>query len=420
MSWPGRVVRVAFACLVLASRAAHADEAGKSPAGEAPAPAKSQAGLDVENSESSPVKNKKLGLEFTSDDDRFYVNAWLRAQFRFSDPFDAEPRSIEEFDDAPGSDFEVRRARLKVQGHLFSPRVGFYYEQELTGDTPLLDLRLDIKVRDDLQIRLGQHKALYNREQLDSSGKQQFVDRSIANYAFTLDRQIGVTLARHWAEGTRADNWLVLGLYDGDGRGSGARGDEPMLMGRWQWHFLAEPLAFSQSDHQIRSVPAASLAFGASTVRGPYTRFSSSGGGQLDGFEQGGDERYTLTQGFQELAWQYGGYSFQQEFHVKEIKDHEASQRSTLVGGYAQFGKAWPFVGRKHPHAWELAVRVAHVDWEDTHPDRTQDELTLATNLFIAGHNNKLTAEVSRISVDEEPAGDQHEGRVRLQWDVSF
>jgi phosphate-selective porin OprO and OprP len=209
-------------------------------------------------------------------------------------------------------------------------------------------------------------------------------------------------------------------VFEGDGRGSGSRGDEPMVIGRWQWQFLAEPLPYSQSDHKIRTVPAATLAFGASTVRGPYTRFSSSGGGQLEGFEQGGDERYTLTQWLQELAWQYSGFSFQQEFHVKEIKDHEASRRSTLTGGYAQFGKAWPLRGKGHPRAWELAVRVGRVDWEDTFPDRTQDELTLASNLFLSGHENKLTAEISRISLDEDPGGDEHEARFRLQWDVSF
>lgn len=117
-------------------------------------------------------------------------------------------------------DHQVRRGRLKVEGHVFAPRIGFYYEHELTGEHPLLDLRLDLNISDDLKLRIGQHKILYNRAHVDSSGKQQFVERSIATYAFTLDRQIGVTAARRYLDGTTLENWLMLGINKGTGKGS--------------------------------------------------------------------------------------------------------------------------------------------------------------------------------------------------------
>ena len=366
-------------------------------------------------------KKKTLGINYTSPNERFSINPWLRGQFRYSDPFDSDPRTVDEFENVPGDDFEVRRARLKVKGYIFNPIVGFYYEHELSGDHPLLDLRLDLDFREDLQVRIGQHKVLYNRERVDSSGKQQFVERSISTYAFTLDRQIGITVAKGFMSGTKFDNWLLLGVNKGDGRGNlHDHGSNPMVLARWQWNFFGEVLPFSQSDLKFRQKPAASLAFGGAEVRGPFTRFSSSGGGQLDGFEDGGDERYTLQQFLQEFAWHYNGMSIQQELNIKKIKDHETGQRSTLQGGYAQFGKLWAVSWFEKDLALEGAVRVARVDWDTGIPDRVQDELTFAANLFMNGHNNKLTADISEIRLKNDLTGKEKDIRFRLQWDVSF
>jgi hypothetical protein len=377
--------------------------------------------IDQQNPDSKTKAKDSLGLEFTSANEKFSINPWLRGQFRFSDPFDSDPRTMQEFADEPGSDLEVRRARLKVEGYLFGPRLGFYYEHELSGDHPLLDLRLDIELDEDLQLRIGQHKVLYNRERVDSSGKQQFVERSISTYAFTVDRQVGITAAKRFAAGTTLDNWLMAGINKGTGRGGlNEDGGDPMVLVRWQWQFLGRALPFSQSDLKFRQKPAASLAIATARVRGPYTRYSSSGGGQLDGFDSGGDERYTLRQYLQEFAWHFDGMSIQQEYHVKQIRDHESGADSTLRGGYAQFGKLWEIHRRDHNLGIEGAIRIARVDWDTPEPDRVQDEITLVSNLFIRGHNNKVTAEVSQIRLDSEQTGKDKDVRFRLQWDVSF
>jgi hypothetical protein len=382
-------------------------------------------GLDAEAEPKTEVDpaakpSRKLGLEVASPEERFSVHAWLRAQTRFSDPFDSDPLTPDAFDDPPGDELELRRARIKAEGNLGSPNVEFYFEHELTEDAPLLDLRVDVVLPESFQLRIGQYKVLYNRERVDSSGKQTFAERSISTYAFTLDRQRGLTLAKHWAPDTTANQWLMLGVFEGDSRDPGPRGDEPMYVARWQWHFLGPDLPFSQSDLKFRDTPAASFALAAATVRGPYTRFSSSGGGQLDGFEAGGDERYRLTQWLQEFAWHYRGIAIQQEYHVKQIDDRDLGTDSTLRGGYLQIGKAW-HMALLGPHVpVEIAARYAHVDWNDTPHDRTEREYTLAANVFFDGHNSKLTADVSRLELDYAGAASRSDTRWRLQWDFSF
>ena len=51
--------------------------------------------LAAEKSETEAGKNKSLGIEYTSPNKRFFINPWLRGQFRFSDPFDSDPRTSE-------------------------------------------------------------------------------------------------------------------------------------------------------------------------------------------------------------------------------------------------------------------------------------------------------------------------------------
>ncbi len=378
-------------------------------------------GLAVEGGSEWWIPTQRdLGLEWSSADGRFTVNPWLRAQLRYFDPFDGDRLRVADFDEEGESEFEFRRARLKMEGELGSPNVTYYYEHEITGDHPLLDLRVDLSWRGSLHARIGQYKVLYNRERIDSSGKQTFAERSIATYAFTLDRQRGIGLAKQWGAGTRANQWLMLGVYEGDSRDPERRGDGLMYVARWQWAFLGPDLPFSQGDLKFRDTPAATLAFATATVEGPYTRFSSSGGGQLDGYETGDDDRYRLTQFLQEFAWHYRGYEIQQEYHMKRVDDREQGTEGTLRGGYAQFGKLWnaPF-GRWGLPAG-LALRFAQVDWDDTPVDRTERELSLVGNVFFDGHNNKLTSEVSRVEVSEPGLGNADDVRWRLQWDVSF
>ncbi len=363
---------------------------------------------------------QRLGIQLVTPEKRFSLHAWLRAQLRFSTPFDSDPLEPGAFADSPGGDFDIRRARIKAEGQLGGPKISFYFEHELSGDHPLLDLRLDVALGDTWHLRAGQYKVLYNRERVDSSGKQTFTERSIANYAFTIDRQRGVTLAKNFGDGTRANQWFMLGVFEGDGRNPGPSGDKPMYVARWQRQFLGFELPFSQSDLLYREDAAASFGLAATTVEGPYTRFSSSGGGQLDGFATGGDERYRLRQWLQEFAWHYRGIAIQQEYHVKKIEDRELGMTSTLRGGYAQLGKIWyaPLFTDEYPV--EIAGRFAQVDWDDTPADRRQRELTLAGNLFINGHNNKLTVDVSRLDLDYTGAADESDTRWRVQWDVSF
>ena len=53
--------------------------------------------------------------------------------------------------------------------------------------------------------------------------------------------------------------------------------------------------------------------------------------------------------------------------------------------------------------------------------DNERKEFTVGANWFFNGHNNKVTLDYSKLSIEDGAlAQSQSDNRVRLQWDVSF
>ena len=177
--------------------------------------------------------------------------------------------------------------------------------------------------------------------------------------------------------------------------------------------------ALLQSDVGRRPKPAASLAVAGVWNRSRYTSFSSSGGGELEGFPADVADRYDVRQAVAEAAWQQRGFSFQAEYHWKRIDDRVVPRVVHLQGAYAQAGYFFHGLSAGFPSPLEVAARVAFVDPDTAIPDNRRRELTFGANWFFAGHRNKLTADTSRLSL-ETPAQDYSVWRVRLQWDLSF
>jgi hypothetical protein len=304
-------------------------------------------------------------------------------------------------------------------GQLAREEVSYYTEYDFPSER-LLDLRLTVEASDALQFRFGQWKIPYNRARVDSSGNQQFVERSIVTNTFTLDRQRGVALfGRLWA-GQGADSWYNVAVCGGNGRGNTGMGGRPLLLGRWQWNFLRRDLDFSQSDVGYREKPAASLALATVSWRGPYTAYSAAGGGELPGFAVGDDDRYEVRQVLLEAAWQYGGYSFQAELHTKTVRDTVARTKTDLAGGYVQAGFFPHALWAGVPKPLELAVRYAQVDPDRNLGNDLRREPILCANWFFSGHRDKLTVDYSWLTDPATEPSARGQNRLRVQWDVSI
>jgi hypothetical protein len=341
-------------------------------------------------------------------------------QLRLWQPFDANWVEPPLLTAEPDLQFEVRRARLKVEANAFRPWFKLNFEQDFQGNG-VLNLYATVEKYDWLQFRAGQFKAQFSRERVTSSGRQQFADRSIVNHVFTIDRQVGGMVLGHLFKGTRADSWYSFGLFTGTGRGNWfEEGGSPMLVARYQWNLFGKDLEFSSSDLEYHEQPAAAIAAVGAKTRGRYTRFSSDGGGQLEGFEPGVPGQYSLKQALGEAFLKFRGFSVQQEYHWKNVYDHVNSRSVDMSGAYAQAGYFPHYAATWIPKALETGYRYAWVDPHAQQPNDLHQEHSLVANWFFEGHDNKLVFEAARLAVKVPGGGALSSWRYRLQWDVHF
>lgn len=370
-------------------------------------------GNDTDEAAASGFSYGEKGLQLESEDGNNFLWFGVRTQLRYAHENFSQNSSIEQ-----QTEFGLQRGRLKLGGHLISPKFTVYSEYDFV-DSRWLDYRASYSFTDEFNIRTGQWKSPFNRERIDSSGTQQFAERSIATPIFTVDRQQGLVASGRVGEGQVYDSSYWFGWLSGSGRGGSASDGKGLWLGRYQWNFTRTLLGFSQSDASLREKAAGSLALALVSGDSEYTSFSSDGGGQLSEFEASPHEDYRLQQAMIESAWQKGGFSWQQELHWKRVRGLTSGVEQDMLGGYAQAGmflsRLWPVI----PAPLELALRYAQVDPDRSVRDDNEKELTLGANWFFNGHRNKITGDLSRIS-SKDIEGRYSSNRVRLQWDWSF
>ena len=384
----------------------------------------------------NPYHHKK-GFHFESQDGKFSTNLQWRAQMRFQTPRRGDPTKVSEISGTKSANnFELRRVRMKIGGHGYK-YVKYYFEIDLqpsrsiTGESHsstarVIDWRLDVQPYEWLGFRLGQWKINYNRERVDSSGRQQFVERSIVNEVFTIDRQVGVLLKGRLNKGTAADFRYYTGIFNGEGRSVNNNNKNMMKMARIQWNPLGVDLKWRQSDVKRHKKAGLSIAGAWAGNKGSCTKWSSSGCGSLDSVaaDTSNPDRYEIDQYLFEVAYKYQGFSLQHEYHWKEIQDDETNLTHKFDGAYVQAGYFLNEINPSIPEELELGFRYAFVnepDNSDTNLDNKRQEYTWVANYFIAGHGNKITADYSILTLKDGSLNNTfEENRFRLQWDVSF
>lgn len=98
-----------------------------------------------------------------------------------------------------------------------------------------------------------------------------------------------------------------------------------------------------------------------------------------------------------------------------------AGSVTDLGGNYVQLGYFPSALWASAPEPLELAARWAVYRPDLDAPRNRHDEVSVAVNWFLSGHDNKVTAEVSWLVLDLDASDQLQEGaRFRLQWDVQF
>ncbi len=332
--------------------------------------------------------------------------------------------------------FLIRRARFKFDGFAFSPKLKYKFElglsnrdisggSQFTRNTPryILDAVVMWNFAPNWELWVGQTKLPGNVERVVSSGNLQFVDRSLLNSRFNIDRDVGLQL-RH--KDKVGKNFVIkekIAISQGEGRNV-TQGNE----GGLQYTGRIELLPFgeftkkgdySSSDLERESTPKLMLA-ATYDHNNNAVRSRSNLGGYL--FKDGSDDPDDLFETnintiFVDAIFKYQGFSFHGEYANRDAEDVFVINTDGTTGDNVEVGNSINLqAGYLLPSNWEFSGRYTNVNLDDIIGGRNTDQYTVGVSKFLVGHKLKVQSDISYTTID----GDGDNWMYRLQLDVHF
>ncbi len=363
--------------------------------------------------ESETVAKLGKGVAFTSADGENKLSLRARLQLRATQfsADDGEPPEVTEF--------QARRIRLQLQGHVRGGDVTYYLQLGFSnGDTepdlrlPLRDAYLTLTLLRDLNVRGGQMKVPFGRQRVVSSSALQMVERSIVTGELNLDRDVGVQVLSEDLGGLDGRLAYSLGVFSGDGRNRLASEPGVLFVGR----FVVRPMGgfddTIEGDHDREPAPKLAIAIGAahnnntnrerSTFNTPYA-FAL-----FDYWHAGAD-----------LVFKYSGLSVVSELMYRKSPTTSVSQMNpdgtvdreyarNVWGYYAQAGYLLTRCAEITARFGELRPRGS----TDPELEATSREVGGGFNWYFEKHDLKLQTDYFYLSAD---GGGRHQARVQMQ-----
>ncbi len=362
------------------------------------------------------------GITFRPKNDRFEVTMRFRMQNLLALSFD-EDLSLS------ATDARVKRLRLRFDGFVYSPKLVYSIQLGFTGyDAEVLPNGNMNIVRDAIvyyvpsprwNIGFGQTKIKTNRARINSSGALQFVDRSIVNSQFHLDRDFGF-FGEYNLDHTEGFDLAFKGSITlGEGRNWGTTDNGGLAYtGRLELyplgHFAAKGDVI-EGDFAGEERPRLLVA-GAYSFNQRASRLS----GQRGGFMPAGLTR-DIGSYFVDLIFKYRGFAFYTDYMGRTCPRPTFGAVDPAAFVYTGQGlnvqTSYLFDKR-----WEIALRNSTL-----FPDReirswtgyrTHNQTTFGVTRYIIGHSLKVQADLSYNTFDT--LGNAVGAELRDGWELRF
>lgn len=373
--------------------------------------------VSVEAEEVFPTSGYDKGFFLQSEDGMFKLSIGGLFQGRFTrtsqDPGTGAPADY-------GYNFSMNRARIHLKGHVYSKDLTYKFQAEFgKGEAYLKDYFVDYRFMEGLQLRVGQDKRPFSRQQLTSGGNQQFVDRAITDKAFGAGRDIGIMIHNDILEVEGFE--YALGLYNGTGEkpifsGSGnadlATGDVTVDSG-----------AFSNVPHKMEPTLVARVGYNDG-IKG-YSESDLEGGGFRYGVGLSGLADMNLNEtGDAKMRMDLDGivkvqgFSFTGALYLSSAQtgvEYFGDRRAESAGGHLQGG--YVIDGLIEPALrWATVTTQGDTDAEDV----TTNAYSAGLNVFFHGHKMKWSNDFS-ILIKAPGEGDTATGtEFRSQVQLAF
>ena len=332
----------------------------------------------------------KKGFFIKDTDGNFQLNIGGRTQIRYTYK-GRDKRGNSGFSTTDQSYLEIERMRLKLTGHVLDPSLKYYFQWD--GDTDkggaftTVDAFVQYVYSDMAKIGVGQYKAHFLRQEKTSSGKQQLVERSLANEFFNIDRVLGIWLEGEMATEEEGPNifyaFAVTNGFRSLNRGVGSD-QVPGVVGKLDFNLMGD-YGYSEGDIKVSDEP--SLVVGLS---GAFDANNGTGASAA---------QYKVYQAGTDLGFKSGGFSLQAEYMMRWL-DYETTAGATdpdVAGGRSVFSHGWYAQAGfmiLPEQGIELAGRAGAVYGNEGANDGIATEFGPGINWYINGHNVKLQTDV--------------------------
>lgn len=379
------------------------------------------------------------GLNFTAPDSSFSLKFGVRFQNLYQADWNLPNDNFNPEDYA--GNFRIRRARLKFNGHAFSPDFTYKVELALTNNdlsssgtgsqfsnvgSLVLDAYADWNFYENLSIRFGQFKLPGNVERVISSGDLQLVDRSLLNSRFNIDRDLGFMLHNTTDFGANIYSKQYLVVSQGEGRNITV-GDLGGYSYTARLEFLPLGLFYKDKDDYVGSA----LYYYSEPkfmIGGVYERNNKAARtqGQLGNFIQDATGKYfgkNLNTYFVDAVFKYKMFSFMGEYVNKYTSDNnpvvydaQNNKIATYMTGEAVNLQAGILLNKKVSAATgktELVGRYTSVDYQN---GNDEVQYTIGLNRFLVDHKLKVQSDLTYRQIENR----DDELMFRFQLDVHF
>ena len=352
-------------------------------------------------------KHNSIGKELTASTriGEFKINFYTRVQTRFDGSLTAN-NGLNDFERV----LRFRRVRFKFDGFVFSPKIGYKVELDaLKGQ--VLDAVIKWHVTKRFSVWAGQTKVMGNRERVISSRNLQFVDRSLLNKRYNLDRDLGIQFHHNFKIGKTVivEN---LGVFQGEGKNYVDKAENINSKGlsyTGRIEFLPFGKFTSKGDYSsadLKREPKPKLSIG---ITYDFNSDAILSGGQLGNVMKQGSDLKTLIF---DAMFKYKGFSFLGEYMDKtsssSVFQTEDKIFKTGIGLNLQAGYLFK-------SNWEIATRYTSVTPEKETLHNNQKEYTMAVSKYIVGHKIKVQSDISLQTQDTK--NDQFIFRLQLEFD---
>jgi len=360
------------------------------------------------------------GFTFTSQDEKFQLSLGGRLQVRYTF-FDNDQNA------APGSSdvsqWRVRRMKMWMSGHAYTKDLTYKLQVNFAdgGSSKLLeDAYLNYKFLNEAQILAGQDKVPFSRQELTSSGAQEFVDRSNATDTFKPGRDVGVMAHGKFCEGLVE---YAAGWYNGEGQSQVNRPSVNSNDNAAAARIEFNPLGYmkkSEADLEYSEKPLVSIGadyYYNSFVRGDTNNnvtFYGTSGWMNQGAKFAANENIPVNTWSADLAFKWLGAFAEAEYYWGQADGDVSNIKQRAQGFYAQAGY---FIIPKH---LEAAFRYSYVDPDRDVANNNRTETQGAISYYFNQHNLKLQADITGIHQQRVSAAARDDMQYRLQAQIIF